>query len=74
MEEILEFVKGFNLQTIISLAVIVYFFFNNLKSEIKLLEAKIDSQTQRTDRLYEMFVSLQKETKDIVIDILKEKR
>lgn len=61
MDQILEFMKGFNVQTIVSLGIIVWAFTSNLKSEMKLLEAKIDQQAGRTDRLYEMFIDLVKE-------------
>lgn len=61
MEAVMEFLKAFNIQTILSLAVIVGIFSANLKSEIKLLEAKIDRQAERSDRLYEMFIDLLKE-------------
>ena len=63
MTEIIDFVKGFNIQTILSLGIIVWAFSANIKSEMKLLEAKIDKQSERTDRLYEMFIDLLKEQK-----------
>lgn len=37
------------------------------------LANKIDKQSERTDRLYEMFVSAQKETKDMFIEMLKDR-
>lgn len=63
MDQVLEFMKGFNIQTIMSLLAIVWVFSANIKSEMKLLEAKIDQQSARTDRLYEMFIDLLKEKK-----------
>ena len=61
MDQAIEFMKGFNIQTILSLVVIVWAFSSSLKTEMKLLEAKIDQQSARTDRLYEMFIELVKE-------------
>ena len=63
MNEAIEFVKGFNAQTIITMIVILWWFTRDLKSEVKLLEAKVDAQCGRTDRLYEMFIDLLKEGK-----------
>lgn len=63
MDRILDFLKEFNVQTILSLALIVWYFSSSLKSEMKLLEAKIDRQSERSDRLYEMFIDLLKEKK-----------
>lgn len=60
MDKFLEFLAGFNIQTIISLVAVMILFLNNIKSEIKLLEAKIDRQGERTDKLYEMFIDLLK--------------
>lgn len=65
MENILDFFKGFNLQTIISVFFMLWYFTHHI-------DAKIEKQAERTDRLYEMFVSLQKETKEMFIDFLKE--
>jgi len=63
MTEAIEFFKGFNAQTIIAMVVILWWFTRDIKSEMKLLEAKIDTQAGRTDRLYEMFIDLLKEGK-----------
>jgi hypothetical protein len=64
MKEVIEFINGFNVQTIIIIGVIVWYFFNNLKNEMKLLEEKIDKkidkQAERSDKLYEMFIDLLK--------------
>lgn len=63
MDQLLEFLKAFNIQTIISTGIIFWYFARDVKSEMKLLEAKIDCQAARTDRLYEMFIDLLKEGK-----------
>ena len=64
MDQFIDFLKGFNIQTILSLGTIVWFFSANIKAEMKLLEAKIDQQAGRTDRLYEMFIDLIKEKRN----------
>ena len=56
MEQILDFFKGFNLQTIISIFLMLWYFSNHI-------EGKIEKQSARTDRLYEMFIDLLKEKK-----------
>lgn len=61
MENVIEFLKGFNLQTIISLVLIVWYFSRHIESKIQMLDSKIDQQSARTDRLYEMFIDLLKE-------------
>lgn len=56
MDQIVDFLKGFNLQTIISMFLMLWYFSNHI-------EAKIEKQSARTDRLYEMFIDLLKEGK-----------
>lgn len=63
MDQLLEFLKGFSLQTIMSLVAIVWVFSKHIDSKLDKLEAKMDQQSQRTDRLYEMFIDLLKEKK-----------
>lgn len=55
-EQFLEFIKGFNLQTIVSLFLMMWYFFSHL-------ETKMEKQAERTDRLYEMFIDLLKDGK-----------
>lgn len=66
-ENTIEFLKGFNIQTIISIAAIMWYFLRDVKQEVKILEAKVEAQiaaqAARSDRLYEMFVELLKEKK-----------
>ena len=61
MDKIIEFMNGFNIQTIITVTAIAWYFVRDVKSELKLLEAKLDKQADRTDRLYEMFIDLVKQ-------------
>lgn len=67
MVDFISFLNGFNIQTIVSLGLIIWYFSrhveNGFKLEMKLLEAKIDKQSERTDRLYEMFIDLLKDQK-----------
>lgn len=63
MNEIVGFLEGFNIQTIISMVVVFWYFTRDIKAEMKILEAKMDKQSDRTDRLYEMFIDLLKDRK-----------
>lgn len=56
MDNILDFFKGFNIQTIISVFIMLWYFAHHI-------ESKIEKQSQRTDRLYEMFIDLLKNEK-----------
>ena len=64
MDKVIEFLTGFNIQTILSLGAMTWYFTHNMKIEMKVLEAKIDRQSERTDRLYEMFIDLVKERRN----------
>jgi len=70
-EQILDFLKEFNLHTIITCIIIAWYFVRDIKSsmkelktEMKAIEGRLDSQISaqaaRSDRLYEMFVDLLK--------------
>lgn len=63
MDKLFEILGTFNLPTVVAIAAIFWYFTRDIKAEMKLLEAKIDTQAARTDRLYEMFVDLLKEKK-----------
>lgn len=67
VDKIIAFLSGFNFQTIISMIAVCWFFARDVKSEMKSeigkLEQDIRQQGQRTDRLYEMFYDLIKETR-----------
>jgi hypothetical protein len=56
MEQIIDFFKGFNVQTILSIFVMLWYFTSHI-------ESKLEKQSQSTDRLYEMFIDLLKENK-----------
>lgn len=45
-----------------------------LKAGQKRLEERMDKSDVRIDHLYEMFISVQKETKDMFIDLLKDRK
>lgn len=60
MNEFLEFCQGFNIQNLIGTGVMIWLFMRHIESKMDKLEAKIDVQSQRTDRLYEMFIDLLK--------------
>jgi len=67
MKEIIEFIGSFNVQTILAMTGILWYFTRDIRNEIK---KEIDeirkenySQAKRTDKLYEMFIDLLKERK-----------
>jgi hypothetical protein len=43
MDQVIEFLKGFNVQTILSLAVIVWYFNRHVEAKFEKLELKMDS-------------------------------
>lgn len=68
MEEIWTFVKGFDIQTIISMSLMLWFFsrhidtkFEKIDAKFESLDSKIQRQSERTDHLYEMFIALLKD-------------
>lgn len=61
MDKVLSFLSGFNIQTIITLGVMMWYFGRHIEQKILLLEFDLKQQGARTDRLYEMFVDLLKE-------------
>ncbi len=74
MEDLIKFLEGFQLQTIISLCVVAWYFTRQIKSEFKeeikairdetcVIREEIKEQAKRTDKLYEMFVELLKDRK-----------
>lgn len=60
MDRFIEFLGGFNVQTILSMIFVMWIFVREIEGKIEKLDAKIDQQSQRSDRLYEMFIDLLK--------------
>jgi len=71
MDQILDFLKGFNFQTIFSLGALMYYFNKHMEGTISSFQEKVEKQisaqsariaeqSARTDKLYEMFVDLLK--------------
>lgn len=58
MDNVTEFFKGFNLQTIISIFLMLWYFVHHIDS-------KIEKQAERTDKLYEMFIDLLKDKNNL---------
>lgn len=65
MKEIIDFLGSFNVQTILAMTGILWYFTRDIRNEIK---KEIDEmrkenavQAKRTDKLYEMFIDLLKE-------------
>lgn len=67
MSEIIDLIKSLDLHTIIVIGVLFGYFTRNLeksiREEIHLINTKMNEQSLRTDKLYEMFIDLVKETK-----------
>lgn len=65
MEKFLEFLSGFNAQTLIGMTAIMWYFTREIRKEIKedvsAIRNEIAAQAARTDKLYEMFVQLLKD-------------
>jgi len=59
MDKLIQFLDGFNIQTILSMAVILWYFTrdirNEIKKEIEAIRQENTTQANRSDRLYEMF-------------------
>jgi hypothetical protein len=65
MDEIIGFLKGFSIQTIITLAVMMWYFSYHIEKKIDKLDLDLKRQGERTDKLYEMFIDLLKSQKNI---------
>jgi hypothetical protein len=67
MNEVIDLIKSLDLHTIIVIGVLFGYFTRNLeksiREEIHLINSKMNEQSLRTDKLYEMFIDLVKETK-----------
>lgn len=51
MEQLLQFLRDFNLQTILSMAVIVWYFSRDIKSSIDRLDKDLNAMNTRTSRM-----------------------
>ena len=67
MKNIVNFLNGFNIQTILSLVAISWYFTKDLKIEIQKeineIRRETENQSRRSDKLYEMFIDLLKSQK-----------
>ena len=67
MEKLIEFLNGFNAQTITSMICILWLFFNHYETRIDArfdkLENSMKEQSVRTDKLYEMFIDIVRKEK-----------
>lgn len=61
--EIVSFLEKLNWQTIIAMFAIGWFFTRDITSSLSKLDNDVREQGRRTDKLYEMFVDLLKESK-----------
>lgn len=60
MEQMVEFLKEFNIQTVLTMVLVAWYFSTDIK-------ASLERHQDRTYKLYEMFIELQKEIKEICI-------
>ena len=60
MDKIFEFVNGFNIQTMVSLVLIVWYFNRHTEQKIEVLASEIRDQARRTDKIYEVIVEMLK--------------
>jgi len=64
---VIEFLKQINLQTLIVIGAMLWYFARHIEDKIEkrlsLIDKRIFEQGKRTDRLYEMFIDLLKEKK-----------
>jgi short subunit fatty acids transporter len=72
MDKFLEFLNGFNIQTILSLVAIVWYATHHMESKMEKIEEKLIAQEEklvsqiaiqsaRSDQLYQMFIELLKQ-------------
>lgn len=59
MEKLIDFFNGFNIQTILAMTAVLWYFTrdirNEIKKEIDAIRQENTTQANRSDRLYEMF-------------------
>lgn len=67
MDKIVDFFIGFNIQTILSMTVILWYFTREnkieMQKEVEAIKQQGVTQSLRSDRLYEMFIELLKDRK-----------
>lgn len=67
MNELLNFIKEFDIHNLFSISIIFWIITrswrNEIRDEIKSIREEIAQQGKRTDKLYEMFIDLLKEGK-----------
>lgn len=67
MDKFINFLNGFNAQTLFGMAIILWYFTreirNEIKKEIDAIRQENTVQANRSDRLYEMFIKLLSEKK-----------
>ena len=59
--DIVQFLDKFNWQTIIGMFVISWYFTHDIKAALERQAAVSDKLSERTDKLYQMFIDLIKE-------------
>lgn len=60
-----QIIETFNWQTIIAMFAIGWYFTREIRSTLQKLEDDVRQQGNRTDKLYEMFLTVQNEIKEL---------
>jgi len=58
VDQIIEFLKGFNAQTLLAIAGIMWLWSRHFDAKLEAFAEGFKEQNKRIDRLYEMFVEL----------------
>jgi len=72
MIEIYSILQPLNWQMIIAMFLIGWFYARDLKKFIKEIEDRVEVQSARSDKLYEMFCIIQKDMKDELLSLKTE--
>ena len=69
MEKLIDFLNGFNIQTLLAMTAILWYFTrdirNEIKKEIDAIRLENTTQANRSDKLYEMYAETQREIRDL---------
>lgn len=63
--DLIQIIEKFNWQTIIAMFLIGWYFTREIRSSLQNLDDDVKKQGNRTDKLYEMFITVQNEIKDL---------
>jgi len=72
MTEIYNIIQSLNWQMIVAMFLIGLYYTRDLRNFITKIEERVEAQSARSDKLYEMFCTLQKEMKDELLTLKTE--